>query len=80
VATWKGHTQVVDYLIRCGADVHAKNTYRNNQQPLHLCVIKNRHEILELLLANTTLARSKLSELLSSVFDVLLRYDSIYNL
>lgn len=52
-ATWKGHLNVVELLLRCGADVNARN---NNDHwgttPLHAAAHANQRAIAELLIAH----------------------------
>ncbi|HEY3037167.1 MAG TPA: ankyrin repeat domain-containing protein [Pyrinomonadaceae bacterium] len=51
-ATWKGHQNVVELLLRLGADVNARN---NNEHwgttPLHAAAHANQRAIAELLIA-----------------------------
>lgn len=52
-ATWKGHLNVVELLLSCGADVNARN---NNDHwgttPLHAAAHANQRAIAELLIAH----------------------------
>jgi ankyrin repeat protein len=52
-ATWKGHLEVVELLLKFGSDVNARN---NNDHwgttPLHAAAHANQRAIAELLIAN----------------------------
>lgn len=61
MATWKEHEKVVQYLLEHGADVHARNTNRGGQQPIHISCINGNRVIIELLIKHGADIHSKTS-------------------
>ena len=52
VATWKQHENIVRYLLENGADIHARNTNRGGQQPIHLACMMGNENIIRLLVSH----------------------------
>lgn len=47
VAAHEGHVEIVDFLLRCGANLDARNRHGNT--PLHCAVVSGREKIVQAL-------------------------------